>query len=283
MLTLCFNPFAILPVPYTLHLLFAMKRIDIDQIDKLPGIRIKKDGTFRFRCYPEVACFNRCCRNLNLFLYPYDVIRLKQSLSLTSDEFLDHYVDIVMRPSNFFPDVLLRMADNPEKTCPFLTASGCNVYPDRPGTCRTFPIEQGMLHDADQKKDAPIYFFRPPDFCCGQHEKKEWTIASWTRDQDAERYHQMTAGWAELKRMFQNDPWGPEGPEGPKAKMAFMATYNIDRFRDFVFQSSFLKRYKVKSTILKKLKSDDVRLLKFGFEWVKVSVWGMRSKNIRLR
>jgi hypothetical protein len=63
--------------------------------------------------------------------------------------------------------------------------------------------------------------------------------------------------------------------------MAFMATYNIDRLRDFVFQSSFLKRYKIKSALLKKLKTDDVQLLKFGFEWIKVFVWGLKSKDIR--
>ena len=260
-----------------------MKHLDEDQIDKLPGIRIKKNDTFQFRCYPEVACFNDCCRNLNLFLYPYDVIRLKQSLGLSTDEFLDRYVDIVLRPQNYFPDVLLRMADNREKTCPFLTETGCSVYPDRPDTCRTFPVEQGMLYDSDRKMDTPIYFFRPPDFCCGQNEKREWSIAAWIQDQDAELHHKMTVRWAELKRLFQNDPWGFEGPEGPKAKMAFMATYNIDRFREFVFQSSFLKRYKVKSTIIKKLKSNDLQLLKFGFEWVKVFIWGMKSKNIRLR
>jgi hypothetical protein len=93
----------------------------------------------------------------------------------------------------------------------------------------------------------------------------------------------MTIQWAALKRLFQNDPWELEGPQGPKAKMAFMATYNIDRFREFVFQSSFLKRYKVKSALLKKLKSDEVALLKFGFKWVKVFIWGMQSKDIRLR
>jgi len=93
----------------------------------------------------------------------------------------------------------------------------------------------------------------------------------------------MTRRWAGLKRLFQKDPWGFEGSQGPKAKMAFMATYNIDRFRDFVFQSSFLKRYRIKSAILKKLKTDDVQLLKFGFEWVKVFVWGLKSKQIRLR
>ena len=87
----------------------------------------------------------------------------------------------------------------------------------------------------------------------------------------------------ELKRLFQADPWGPEGPEGPKAKMAFMATYNIDRFREFVFNSSFLKRYKVKSAILKKIQNDDGGLLKFGFDWVKFYLWGIKTKNIRPR
>ena len=260
-----------------------MKPIEIEDIDNLSGIRIRGKDTFCFRCHPEVECFNLCCRNLNLFLYPYDVIRLKQSLGLSSDEFLDRYVDIVLRPTNFFPDVLLRMDENSQKTCPFLIESGCRVYPDRPDTCRTFPIEQGMLYDAGREKETPVHFFRPPDFCQGQHEKKEWTIDAWTRDQEAGIYHQMTMRWADLKRLFQKDPWGVEGPEGPKAKMAFMATYNIDRFRDFVFQSSFLKRYKIKSAILKKLQTDDLQLLKFGFEWVKVFVWGHKTKHIRLR
>jgi Fe-S-cluster containining protein len=260
-----------------------MKHVDEDQINELPGVRISRNDTFNFRCYPEIDCFNQCCRNLNLFLYPYDVLRLKQSLGLSSAEFLDRYVDIVMRPSNFFPDVLLRMSENAEKTCPFLFESGCRVYPDRPDSCRTFPIEQGMFYDARHQKETPIYIFRPPVFCRGQHEKKEWTIPAWTRDQEAELYHKMTIRWANLKRLFQSDPWGIEGCRGPKAKMAFMATYNIDRFRDFVFQSSFLRRYRVKSAILKKLKTDDVHMLKFGFEWVRVFVWGQNSTQIRIR
>lgn len=260
-----------------------MKEVDLAQLDTLPGIRIKENDSFCFRCHPNLDCFNRCCRNLNLFLYPYDVLRLKQSLKMSSDTFLDDYVDIVLRPTNYFPEVLLRMSDDLEKTCPFLSETGCTVYSDRPHTCRSFPIESGLLYRAAQKSDLPIYYYRPPDFCLGQHEKKEWTLPSWIEDQEAELYHKMTIQWAAVKRLFQNDPWGLEGPRGPKAKMAFMATYNIDRFRDFVFQSSFLKRYKIKSPLLKKLKSDDVALLKFGFEWVKVFIWGMNSKQIRLR
>ena len=71
--------------------------------------------------------------------------------------------------------------------------------------------------------------------------------------------------------------------ETPRAKMAFMATYNIDPFREFVFQSSFLKRYKVKAAVLKKIKTNDEKLLKFGFDWVKLFVWGIKTKKIRPR
>jgi Fe-S-cluster containining protein len=260
-----------------------MKPIEIEEIDKLPGIRIKSGETFKFSCHPDIECFNKCCRNLNLFLYPYDVVCLKTSLEMTSDAFLDQYVDIVMRPSSHFPEVLLRMSDNPEKTCPFLTEAGCAVYHHRPDTCRTFPVEQGVFYNGVRRKSQPVYFFRPPDFCLGQHEMEEWTLPEWIEDQDAKTYHRMTIKWSEIKRLFQNDPWGLEGPEGPKAKMAFMATYNLDIFRDFIFQSSFLKRYRIKSTLRKKLKADDVSLMKFGFEWVKVFVWGMTSKDIRPR
>ena len=57
-----------------------VKQLTPHDLDQLPGIRLRAGDTFRFRCHPGVGCFNRCCRNLNLFLYPYDVIRLRNRL-----------------------------------------------------------------------------------------------------------------------------------------------------------------------------------------------------------
>jgi len=260
-----------------------MKYVDIEKLDRLPGRKLEAGDTFSFECHPQIACFNRCCRNLNLFLYPYDVIRLKNRLDLSSDQFLDKHVNIVLRNSNFFPEVLLKMSEDKERTCPFLSDAGCMVYPDRPDTCRTFPVEQGVFYDATSKTTKLVHFFRPPEFCLGRHEQELWTTRSWAQDQEAVTYNKMTVLWSEIKRLFQDNPWGPEGPEGPKAKMAFMATYNIDQFRDFLFNSSFLKRYKVKSTIRKKIRNNDVELMKFGFEWVKFFVWGIQTKAFKLR
>ncbi|CAN2041810.1 Zinc- or iron-chelating domain-containing protein [Candidatus Magnetomoraceae bacterium gMMP-15] len=260
-----------------------MKTVKIEDIDKLPGRKLEPDETFCFRCHAGLDCFNKCCRNLNLFLYPYDVLRLKQRLNISSDEFSDKYTDVVLRPGNFFPDVLLKMADNEEHTCPFLCEEGCSVYADRPDTCRSFPVEQGLMYDSATNKSKPVYFFRPPDFCLGQNETKKWTTKTWASDQEAILYNKMTAQWAELKGLFSSDPWGKEGPYGARGKMAFMAVYNIDMFREFIFKSSFLKRYKVKNILLKKIKADDFELMNFAFAWLKFYLWGIKSKIIRMR
>jgi Fe-S-cluster containining protein len=260
-----------------------MKYVDIEKVEDLPGIRLEEGDVFHFQCHAGLACFNRCCRNLNLFLYPYDVLRLKRSLGVRSDQFLDRHVDVVLRPSKYFPDVLLRMDDSEEKTCPFLRETGCSVYPDRPDTCRTFPVEQGALYDAKTGRTRLVHFFRPPDFCLGRHEARVWTPRTWEQDQGAAVYHSMTLHWAEIQRLLGSNPWGSEGIEGPKGKMAFMAAYNLDRFREFVFQSSFLQRFKVKMDQLKKIERDEAALLLFGFKWIKLYLWGIKTKDIRPR
>lgn len=259
-----------------------MKTLDLNDLGDVPGRRIEKKDTFHFECRPDLSCFNLCCRNLNLFLYPYDVIRLKKNLGLTSSEFIDLHTDVVLRPDNHFPDVLLKMADNDEATCPFLTEKGCSVYPDRPDTCRTFPVEQGLIFKGSGKPE-PVHFFRPPSFCRGQDQPREFTLNTWARDQDAATYNAMTVLWSEVKSLFIRNPWGLEGPSGPRAKMAFMAVYNVDSFRSFVFESSFLKRYKVKSDIQKKIRTNDLELLTFGFAFVKMTLFGIGSPLLRPR
>lgn len=260
-----------------------MKYMDIKDLESLPGKRLKEGENFTFDCHKDLPCFNRCCNNLNLYLYPYDVVRLKNGLEIDSDRFLDKYVDIVLRPSSYFPEVLLKMSESETKSCVFLSPSGCRVYSDRPDTCRKFPLELGTYYNADEKRTEWITFFKPPDFCMGPKEPKTWTAATWRSGQQGKKYNDMNLLWAEIKRFFQADPWGHEGTEGNRAKMTFMAAYNIDRFREFIFKSSFLKRYKIKNVLLKKIKADDEELLKFGFEWIKFFIWGIKTKKIRER
>jgi Fe-S-cluster containining protein len=260
-----------------------MKTIRLDQMGDLERRQIPPGGSFHFRCHPGIGCFNRCCRNLNLFLYPYDVLRLKNRLQLSAEEFLERHADLVLRPAQHFPDMLLRMAENPERTCPFLASGGCAVYPDRPDTCRSFPVEYGLVFEEPQAPPRTVAFFRPPDFCRGQDEDRSWTLETWATDQEALAYHHMTRQWAELRALFQDDPWGGRGPDSPKGRMAFMATYNLDAFRRFVFQSTFLSRYQVSEAHLTAARNDDRALLELGFEWVKVFLGHPPSNLIRIR
>ncbi|MFZ1986897.1 MAG: YkgJ family cysteine cluster protein [Desulfatitalea sp.] len=258
-----------------------MKYIDDPQGQPVAGRPLGPDDTFRFHCHNQLACFNRCCHNLNLFLYPYDVLRLKRNLGISSDQFIEGYVDVVLRQANHFPEVVLRMAASEKAPCPFLTPQGCGVYPDRPHTCRLFPLEQGARYEAATGRTEAVYFFRPPELCLGPGEDRPLTVAAYIQEQAAQAYEPLTMAWAEVRRLFQNDPWGVEGPQGSKAKMAFMAAYNLDRFREFLFGSTFLKRYRVPPALVKKMRGDDEALLSFGFEWIRSFVWGIASPLIR--
>ncbi|MBW1984771.1 MAG: YkgJ family cysteine cluster protein, partial [Deltaproteobacteria bacterium] len=81
-----------------------MKYVDIKDIESLPGKMLGEDDVFCFQCHSELSCFNQCCRNLKLFLYPYDILRLKNNLDISSDTFIDQYVDVVLREDSFFPE-----------------------------------------------------------------------------------------------------------------------------------------------------------------------------------
>jgi hypothetical protein len=59
--------------------------------------------------------------------------------------------------------------------------------------------------------------------------------------------------------------------------MVFMALYNVDKFRDFVFRSSFLKRFDVPPERIEKIKRNDSELMKFSFDWIKFGIFGQKT------
>ena len=54
-------------------------------------IRPVQDGRFQFSCHKDVPCFTECCKDLRLILTPYDIIRIKNRLKISSKKFLDKY------------------------------------------------------------------------------------------------------------------------------------------------------------------------------------------------
>lgn len=225
------------------------------------------DDTFRFACHSGVECFTRCCRNADMYLYPYDIIRLKQRLGMTSAEFLARHTITAFRDNPHFPNVMLKMSGQPGKPCSFLSQSGCGVYEDRPYSCRAYPLEPAFSGDGENRLNMHCYVARH-SHCLGHREDREWTAPQWIQDQQMEDYHDINANWAQIDSLFRRKSFGEKPLDNPALKMAYMASYNVDTFRRFVFESSFLSRYDVPPQRLEAVRGSDTALLLLGFDYI---------------
>ena len=86
------------------------------------------DDTFHFSCHNALSCFNTCCRNKHLPLTPYDILRIKGSLGIHSDDFLARYVVYRPDPESGFPILSIKMLQE-NTVCPFVTAEGVRHLP----------------------------------------------------------------------------------------------------------------------------------------------------------
>jgi len=233
-------------------------------------VRLSLDTKFKFRCHKDIGCFTKCCSNINIMLTPYDIVRLKNRLGISSGEFLANHTYVEIDEKTSHPFVFLKMSEDAERKCPFVTSEGCNIYTDRPANCRYYPVGQASLKKMDDKINEPIteefYFFIKEPHCLGFNENAEWTIKSWRDDQGVDVYDDMNRGWKEI--LFRRNLPGHSLDE-KKQKAFYMACYDVDRFRRFVFESKFLEMFDIDEKTLEKIKNDETELMKFGFEYTK--------------
>ena len=94
--------------------------------------RLDLKDEFTFACNRQLECYTSCCRDVNIFLTPNDVLRLKKALGLTSSEFLEKYTDLVVTPKKALPMVQLRMNQENDKKCYFVHEKVIKIYFIRP-------------------------------------------------------------------------------------------------------------------------------------------------------
>ncbi len=236
---------------------------------------------FQFSCHAGVECFMSCCKNVDMFLFPYDVLRLKNRLGLDSETFMRLYARLVKGDNLYFPSVMLKLNEDEEKRCPFLQSNGCSVYKDRPSACRTYPLERAVDRNVVSSRRRDFYFLTHHEYCLGHQEKQMNTVSQWIREQQLQLYNNMNEQWTELDTIFASNPWKGEGSAGPKQQMAFMVCYNIDEFRVFVARQQILEQFKLSNDQKKQLSTDDAALLQFGFSWLKLILSGSSSLQYR--
>ena len=243
--------------------------------------RLGPDDTFKFACHPGVSCFNKCCGDVNIFLLPYDVLRLKKRLGMTSTEFLEKYTILPVQKDMKTPVVLLKMGDDEHKSCPHLTEKGCGVYEDRPWPCRMYPLGLASQKDTpDGWQGDRFYFLLQEEVCKGFGESKEWTIRQWLDDQGVEEYDRWGEAYKELTLHKFFETGGELTPE--KIHMMYTACYDLDKFREFVFNSTLLERFEIDEDYAQEMSYSDEALLQFAFLWLRFSLFGentMKAKD----
>ena len=239
-----------------------------DRMANIEPVRLNRNSKFKFECHKGVKCFTKCCRGINIILTPYDIIKLKNRLQLSSEEFLAVYTTPQLWEKTDLPVVTLKLMDDELQSCPFVKDDGCIIYADRPTTCRYYPLGVASLSHKKQVSDEGFYFFVHEPHCLGFEEEKEWTIREWRKDQGVDIHDDINAEWTDLVVRKRSFPSNLKLMEESK-KMFFLVSYNIDKFKAFVFESSFLDRYDIDAETIEKIKEDEIALLKFGLTWLK--------------
>ena len=246
---------------------------------KKGGLTVLKPGDkFRFSCNEGVDCFTRCCRDITIFLTPYDIIRLKNGLDISSEEFLEAYTVTLISEESGLPLVALKMNDDEDRSCPFVTPQGCTIYPDRPWSCRIYPLQPESTK-ITEKKGKQYYSVMDVPFCLGFAEDKISTVAEWIEEQGISVYQEMEALF---KKITMNPALGTHKITNKNLQeMFYMACYDLDRFRRFVFESKFLEMFELDGETLEKIKTDDVELLKFAIKWLEYGLIGQHVLKVK--
>jgi Fe-S-cluster containining protein len=241
--------------------------------------RLVADERFCFGCHRELACFTRCCADVNIFLTPVDVLRLARRNGITTTEFLERFALKPITKDLHLPVILLRMGDDSQRRCPFVSDLGCAVYEDRPWSCRMYPVGMAIPPARAGVAPQPVYFLFEDDFCAGHGSPREWTVDAWREDQAVVEREHLESGFREIV----SHPWfiGGRQLDPKRIEMFHMAAYDLDSFRRFVFESSFTRRFVTEPSLLETVRGNDDELLRFGFQWLRYALFGEPTMTVR--
>jgi len=244
-------------------------------LESLP--ELKTGQSFQFACHPKVPCFNACCSDLALMLTPYDVLRLRAKLGLSSRDFIARHALAARAQDTGFPMLRLRMLDDiPGSPCPFVTREGCSVYPGRPGACRTYPLGRATKTGPDGEIVEQFFVVREPH-CLGFAETPEWTSADWLKDQDLQEYNRHNDRYMLLLAEAKNRA---AQLDQKQANMVFLAAYNVDAFRDFLANTGMLDKLDVSPERAQAVLSDETERLMFAMDWLDLVLFN-QERNLR--
>jgi len=234
------------------------------------------ETTIRFRCYPGISCFNACCKQADVTLAPYDILRLKRRLGLTSADFIKQYTVPFQMDGDGLPGVKLKTQDN--GTCLQLAGdAGCGVYEDRPTVCRYYPVALLALREKGSSEAEERYSLVKEDHCKGHGEDREISIGDYRAEQGCAEYDDHNREWYQL--LLKKKSAGPTVGKPPQTSLQlfFMASYDLDNFRKFVVSEGFRRTYVLPDGFYESVEQDDEALLAFAYRFLRQVLFGERT------
>jgi len=227
---------------------------------------ISLQETFCFTCHPKVPCFNECCRDLNQFLTPYDILRLKNHLGLSSGQFLKQYASQHVGPDSGLPIITLRPRDQKDLICPFVTPGGCRVYENRPSSCRTYPLMRGVARSRETGRMTEQFMVLKEPHCRGFDGGPTKTVQQWIDDQEIATYNEIND---KLMPIISLKNRRMPGVLDIKARhLFFTALYDLDSFRSQIINNGLIADLQFDSSLVDKALEDDLALLEVGMQWI---------------
>jgi hypothetical protein len=110
-------------------------------------------------------------------------------------------------------------------------------------------------------------------------ENDTWKISDWLLDQKIEPYEEMNDQLSSITIPLQAQELDIDNPK--IHKMTFMALYNLDKFREFVFKSTFLDRLEVEPEKIETIEKSDEDLLIFAYDWIKFGLFGKKVFGVK--
>ena len=160
---------------------------------------------------------------------------------------------------------------NEDAVCPFVTPQGCAIYHDRPTACRLYPLGRSSGIDPKDGKPEEFYSLLHITRCDGLGEDNTWTVSKWVNDQGLLPYIEMNDRILDILFHPRRDPATPISESQQQKVM--VACYNLDIFREFVFETPFLKQFGVDDSTAHQVKTDNDALLTLGFAFLKNALY----------
>jgi len=238
------------------------------------------DDEFRFNCHPGISCFNECCRNINIQLLPYDIIRLKNRLETTSYDFVARYTLPFQMDAQGMPGLKLKTKPG-TRECVFLGEEGCTVYTDRPTACRYYALGSMGVRAKDSATVEDMYFVVKEPHCKGHEEPRTQTVREYRREQGVEKYDEMNREWRDI--IIKKRSSGPTvgAPSGRSLQLYDMCSYDMDKFREFIQTPGFTELFDTEQIGMERLLADEEALLAFSMRFLKQVLFGEASIPVR--